>query len=79
MPGFLDGVEVFNGNPRHNSQNQLALMYATQHKLLQCGGSDAHQTEDIGRGGLLTKERITDLATLKRILREGSAELIRNE
>jgi len=79
MPGFLDGVEVFNGNPRHNSQNHLALMYAAQHKLLQCSGSDAHQVEDIGRGGLLTEERITDLATLKKVLREGSGELIRND
>jgi len=70
---------VFNGNPRHNSRNDLALMYATQHKLLQCSGSDAHQVEDIGRGGLLTEERITDLATLKKVLREGSGELIRND
>lgn len=79
MPGFLDGVEVFNGNPRHNSQNDLALMYATQHHLLQSSGSDAHQVEDIGRGGLLTEERITDLESLTRILKEGSAQLIRND
>ena len=79
MPGFLDGVEVFNGNPRHNSQNPLALQYARQHGLLMSSGSDAHQVEDVGRGGLLTSERITGLSALKAVLREGSASLIGND
>jgi predicted metal-dependent phosphoesterase TrpH len=79
MPGFLDGVEVFNGNPRADSQNHLALMYANQHNLLKNSGSDAHRPEDVGRGGLLTKERIGDLSALKAVLREGSATLICND
>lgn len=79
MPGFLDGVEVFNGNPRHNSQNPLALQYARQHGLLMSSGSDAHQVEDVGRGGLRTEGRITDLSMLKTVLREGSATLVCND
>jgi predicted metal-dependent phosphoesterase TrpH len=75
----LDGVEVFNGNPRADSQNGLALSYAKEHGLLQNSGSDAHRPEDVGRGGLLTKERIADLSMLKTVLREGSATLICNE
>ncbi len=78
MPGFLDGVEAVNGNPRHNSQNDLSAMYAGQHGLLMSSGSDAHQPEDVGMGGLRTEERITDLSMLKKVLREGSAELINN-
>lgn len=78
VPGFLDGVEVFNGNPRHNSKNELSLQYAEQHGLLMTSGSDAHQPEDVGRGGLQTDCRITDLETLKRVLRSKSASLIRN-
>ena len=41
IPGFLDGVEAINGNPRHNSQNALTLQYAKQHGLLMTSGSDA--------------------------------------
>lgn len=78
VPGFLDGVEVFNGNPRHNSKNDLSLQYALQHGLLMTSGSDAHQIEDVGIGGLRTEERIADLETLKNIMKSGSAQLIRN-
>jgi histidinol phosphatase-like PHP family hydrolase len=70
---------VFNGNPRHNSQNPLALQYARQHGLLMSSGSDAHQVEDVGRGGLRTEKRITDLSMLKTVLREGSATLVCND
>lgn len=78
VPGFLDGVEAVNGNPRHNSQNHLSQMYAAQHGLLMSSGSDAHQIEDVGMGGLQTEERITNLDMLKKVLREGSAVLINN-
>ncbi len=78
VPGFLDGVEAVNGNPRHNSQNHLSRMYAEQHGLLMSSGSDAHQPEDVGMGGLQTEERIRTLDMLKNVLREGSATLINN-
>ncbi len=76
---LLDGAEVFNGNPRHNSANHLAMAYALENRLLMTSGSDAHQVEDVGKGGLYTRERITDLAVLKSVLQNGSATLIRND
>ncbi|MGB8452361.1 MAG: hypothetical protein WCD89_08515 [Anaerocolumna sp.] len=45
--GFLHGIEVYNGNPRHNSRNELARQTAKEHGLLQLTGSDFHQEEDI--------------------------------
>lgn len=57
-PHLLDGVEVFNGNPRHNSHNNKAYRYAQENKLAMIAGSDAHRTEDVGRGGIILKERI---------------------
>ncbi len=78
MPGFLDGIEVFNGNPRHDSRNELALQYASQHHLLMSSGSDAHQPEDVGRGGIETEERITSLEQLKAVLKSGTATLLRS-
>jgi hypothetical protein len=33
-PAFLDGVEVFNGNPRHDSRNHLAAAFAEENGLV---------------------------------------------
>jgi len=75
-PEYLDGVEVLNGNPRHDSRNDLAYEFAKKHKLAMSAGSDAHETEDVGRSGIMTKNKIKDLATLKSVLTEGAFEII---
>ena len=77
VPGFLDGVEVYNACPRHDSRNELALAYAQNNHLGMSSGSDAHRPEDVGRGGLRTKERIVSLEQFKNVLQSGEAELIR--
>ncbi len=57
-PACLDGVEVFNGNPRHNSRNHEALAFALKHHLKMISGSDFHQGEDLAKGGIIIPERI---------------------
>ena len=79
LPGFLDGVEVYNGCPRHGSRNELALAYAERNRLGMSSGSDAHQYEDVGRGGIMTETRITDLKSLCEALSGGYAGIIRAE
>lgn len=51
---FIDGVEIFNGNPRHNSQNRLAAKFASMHLLHTISGSDVHRQGDVGLVGLQT-------------------------
>jgi len=51
-PEALHGVEVYNGNPRHESRNALARAYAREHGLAMLSGSDVHQEGDAGRGGI---------------------------
>jgi len=46
----LDGIEVFNGNPRQESNNDMAYQYAKKHKKLMMSGSDFHQVGDISGG-----------------------------
>lgn len=65
----LDGVEVYNGHPRHDSRNHLALEFATSNDLLMLSGSDAHMAEDVGRGGILSKDRIRDSRHMVEVLR----------
>lgn len=69
-PADLDGVEVYNGNPRHDSHNDLALRFAADNGLRMSSGSDAHQTPDIARGGIFAPDWVDSGAALARFLRE---------
>lgn len=75
-PSLLDGVEVVNGNPRHNSHNELAFRFAEENKLLMCAGSDCHEIEDVARSGIRTQRRIRDLSDLKDRLIQKAFECI---
>ena len=54
MPASLmDGVEVLNANPRHDSQNHRALAFGQENGLYYTAGSDVHQLGDAGSAGVL--------------------------
>jgi predicted metal-dependent phosphoesterase TrpH len=53
---YLDGIEVYNGNLRHNSHNEKAFYYAFKNNLYMNSGSDFHRHEDIGRGGIIVNK-----------------------
>ncbi len=54
---YLDGIEVYNGHPRHDNKDYNAYKLARENNLMMISGSDAHQPEDVGRGGIgLTKK-----------------------
>lgn len=76
-PEFLDGVEVYNGNPRHNSRNEMALDYAIEHHLHRISGSDCHQPCDVARGGIVLEQSITTQEELLCALTSSKAKLIR--
>lgn len=67
-PALLDGVEVFNGNARHDSHNDDALRFARENGLLFFSGSDHHETEDRGRGGMVLPREPKDETDLVRLL-----------
>ncbi len=66
---FLDGIEIFNGNPRHDSSNQKAAEAARRAGLLIDSGSDFHRPEDLASGGFLCSERIRNNEDLIRKLK----------
>ena len=51
-PSHLNGIEIINGNPRHNSRNDLASSWAREHNLVGICGSDFHQVEDLNGNGV---------------------------
>lgn len=72
----LDGLEVYNGNPRHDSRNDRVLAIARERGCLMISGSDAHQVEDIARGGVLVPAQAAcDGRTLARYLIEHNDQL----
>ena len=72
---LLDGAEVFNGNPGHESNNPIADAWADRHGLLKTSGNDYHGSFGEKLGGIRTAEPISDNADLLRILRSGAYEL----
>jgi predicted metal-dependent phosphoesterase TrpH len=69
-PAWLDGVEVYNGNPRHLSYNNIARSFAVQNKLRMISGSDFHQIDDTARGGIVLPENIDNEKELVQILKD---------
>lgn len=56
-PKYLDGIEVYNANPRHISRNEISKLWAEQYHLLTVGGSDYHKYDDLGHGGICLNEK----------------------
>lgn len=73
---LLHGVEVFNGNPRHNSQNALAFQFAEKNHLIKISGSDFHQIQDLAKGGIKIENPICTNAELIKLLKYGSYNII---
>lgn len=51
-PHLLDGIEVYNGNPRHDARNDIAALWADRHNLAAIAGSDFHKPGDEGSAGI---------------------------
>lgn len=78
-PAYLDGMEGYNGNARHDSRNDIAGKWAEKFLLPVTSGSDAHQAEDIARGGILTEEPVDTMDGLLRVLKNRQYTLIETE
>ena len=79
-PMLLDGVEVFNANPRHMHHNHNELAWALAERegasFVRTAGSDCHQTPDIARSGILSPILPQDSMAFAALLRSGRYELI---
>ena len=75
-PAYLDGAESYNGNPRHNNQNELAKEWSQKYHMIQSSGSDFHELEDVAKGGIETSIPVTDTRALYQVLRSGNYKLL---
>ena len=76
---YLDGVEVINTNPRHESYNARAREYAEQFGLIMTSGSDCHRPEDVALAGIEVDKLPSDSMQMARLLRSRAYRLIGEE
>ena len=72
----VHGLEVVNGNPRHQNRNELALALAKANPhLYRTVGSDAHRVGVGGRAALLSDVGIPDSYAVKDVITSGRLQL----
>ena len=67
---FLDGMEVFNMHPGHNSRVAFAARRAREEGLLLSGGTDFHHPGHEGACLMRTRQRLESPADLAKVLRD---------
>ncbi|NLU53659.1 MAG: PHP domain-containing protein [Clostridiaceae bacterium] len=67
---LVEGFEVFNGNPRHDSMNDTAHQHAKGLNSIMISGSDFHQVQDAGIGGIILPRIPRNSLEFAQILRE---------
>ncbi len=68
-PESLDGIEVFNMHPGHNSKVAAAAKYAKENNFIITGGTDFHHLGHQGMCFIKTKEKPRDSFDLARIIK----------
>ena len=69
---ILDGIEVFNMHPNHNSRVAMAAKIAKENPhLLVTGGSDFHHEGHEGMCAMCVREKPEDAKALADIIRQG--------
>lgn len=66
---LIDGVEIVNPNPRHDSRDALARAFGEEHGLIMTGGSDCHRPGDECASGILSETLPKDSFAFAELLR----------
>lgn len=75
-PYLVDGIEAVNRHDCHDNHNEQAIALADRYGLLKTGGTDCHDPEDVGRGGICAETLPADSTELAKLLRSGRFGLL---
>lgn len=78
-PKLLDGIEIANLSPWHESYNDIAEAWARRNSLIGISGTDFHNSDHTPLGGILTESEIKTSAELLSVLRGGTFTPILNK
>lgn len=76
-PKLIHGVEVFNGNQRHNSFDSLALEFAEKNNLLKIVSDDFHEEEDLALGCMLFPDDTGTIEKVVEYIKSGKAQILK--
>ncbi|MBO7178283.1 MAG: PHP domain-containing protein [Clostridia bacterium] len=74
----IDGVETYNGNPRHINRNLTAQAYRARHHLLEVVGSDFHVPHDVS-SAMMFYELPEDEKELVKVLKEHKFDTLKGK
>jgi hypothetical protein len=74
-PLLLDGIEVFNMHPNHNSRVAVAANYAREHKLIATCGTDYHHHNHEGLGITLARTLPRDSYELAAMIKSNNFKM----
>lgn len=75
----IDGIETHNMHARHNSRNELAQLLFEKYKIgFATSGSDCHEYNSVGRGGIVVEKLPENNTELCELLKSRNYELIHN-
>lgn len=77
-PDYIDAIEVYNSNPRHEDLTIKARRLAAELGLPISAGSDAHRDEDVARSGILTEAPIKSSQDFIEAVLGKRVEIIKN-
>ena len=78
-PELVDAIEVYNSNPRHENNTDLAEELARSLDLPVTAGSDTHRTEDVACSGVATEYRIETAEDYIRAVRDRQISIIKRD
>lgn len=74
---FVDGLEIYNTNPRHEDYNERTKVLAEENNLLFTAGSDAHRSEDATLTGLISTKPVFNMDDFIALIRSKEVEVVR--
>lgn len=75
-PEFVDAIEAYNTNPRHENYDKKACELAAKYNKPVTAGSDAHRDTDVALSAVLSEEEIKTGDDYLRLLFEGKLEFL---
>ena len=78
-PEFIDAVEVYNSNPRHEDNSDKTHEFAAIHSLPVTAGSDAHREEDIALTGIESEYEINTAEDFIKLIKSGETKIIKEQ
>lgn len=76
-PEYVDGIEVYNSNPRHEDNSEMSEKVVMERNMALIGGSDAHRNEDVAGGGIETDVEIKTAEDFINLVKLGKVKVIR--